>query len=149
MNNSSSSSTLSNTNKKDRGKVSAVIGLQWGDEGKGKLVDSLAKNNHIIARYNGGANAGHTIYYKNKKFATNLLPSGVLTENCMNLIGNGVVVEVEKLFSELYALDELLNEGISDENKKINVFELLKVSDRCHIVFQFHYLNTFHLILKL
>jgi len=108
--------------------VTVVVGGQWGDEGKGKLVDLIAQDQKIIARYNGGANAGHTIVLGKKKFATNLLPSGILTPTCTNLIGNGVVVEIPKLLEEL----RVLKEGGIDTNGRIFV------SDRAHIVFGFH-----------
>jgi len=108
--------------------VTVVVGGQWGDEGKGKLVDLIAQEQKIIARYNGGANAGHTIVLGDKKFATNLLPSGILTPTCVNLIGNGVVVEIPKLLDELAILHK---SGIDTQNR-------LFVSDRAHIVFGFH-----------
>lgn len=108
--------------------VTVVVGGQWGDEGKGKLVDLIAQDQKIIARYNGGANAGHTIVLGKKKFATNLLPSGILTPSCINLIGNGVVVEIPKLLQEL----QTLKDGGIETNGRIFV------SDRAHIVFGFH-----------
>lgn len=108
--------------------VTVVVGGQWGDEGKGKLVDLIAQDQKIIARYNGGANAGHTIVLGKQKFATNLLPSGILTPTCINLIGNGVVVEIPKLLQEL----QTLKDGGIDTNGRIFV------SDRAHIVFGFH-----------
>jgi adenylosuccinate synthase len=108
--------------------VTVIIGGQWGDEGKGKLVDIIAQEQKIIARYNGGANAGHTIVLGKKKFATNLLPSGILTPNCINLIGNGLVVEIPKLLDEL---DQLHQSGVDTQGR-------IFVSDRSHIVFGFH-----------
>jgi adenylosuccinate synthase len=100
---------------------------QWEDEGKGKLVDLIAQEQKIIARYNGGANAGHTIVLGDKKFATNLLPSGILTPTCTNIIGNGVVVEIPKLLDEL---DVLARGGIDTAGR-------IFVSDRAHLVFGF------------
>ncbi|KAL9645940.1 hypothetical protein ABK040_001048 [Willaertia magna] len=132
-NNNSSTSLYSSP----KGTVRCVIGGQWGDEGKGKLVDIIARNHAIIARYNGGSNAGHTIVdEKGKKFATNLLPSGVLTKGCYNLIGNGVVLEVPKLFSEI---DVMIEKKKDDDDGVIQDLEQrILVSDRCHLVFGFH-----------
>jgi adenylosuccinate synthase len=108
--------------------VRVVIGGQWGDEGKGKLVDLIAQEHDICARYNGGANAGHTIVLHDKKFKTNLLPSGVISPHCVNIIGNGVVLDVPKLFDEL---DTLKRDGLDADAR---VF----VSDRSHLVFDLH-----------
>ena len=120
-----------------KGSVRAVIGGQWGDEGKGKLVDLIAKQHQIICRYNGGANAGHTIVDElGRKYATNLLPSGVLTPGCINLIGNGVVLEIPKMFSEI---DNLLEKKKNDTDGVIHDLEKrILVSDRVHLVFNFH-----------
>jgi adenylosuccinate synthase len=108
--------------------VHVVCGAQWGDEGKGKLVDLIAQKHDICARYNGGANAGHTIVLHDKKFKTNLLPSGVISPHCINVIGNGVVLDVPKLFDEL---DTLKKDGLDADNRVL-------VSDRCHLVFDLH-----------
>jgi len=108
--------------------VSAVLGAQWGDEGKGKLVDILASKYDICARFNGGSNAGHTLVVDGQKFAMHLLPCGVLNEQCKNIIGNGVVVHVPTLVQELQSL---LHVNISIEGR-------IFVSDRAHIVFDFH-----------
>jgi len=102
--------------------VRVVIGGQWGDEGKGKLVDLIAQEHDICARYNGGANAGHTIVLHDKKYKTNLLPSGIISPHCTNIIGNGVVLDVPKLFDEL---DTLKHDGLDADAR---VF----VSDRSH-----------------
>src|SRR4029077_8760598 len=79
----------------------AVIGLQWGDEGKGKIVDFLAEQADVVVRYCGGANAGHTVRIGSEKYATHLLPVGVFRPGVMNLIGNGVVLDPEVLFREI------------------------------------------------
>jgi len=108
-------------------KVTAVIGSQWGDEGKGKIVDILADKNDIIVRANGGANAGHTIFLKDKKFIFHLIPSGILQgKTC--LIGNGCVVELNTLEEEIREL----------ENAGFAVREKLKISDRAHLIFSYH-----------
>ncbi len=109
-------------------RVCAILGAQWGDEGKGKLVDVLAQNYDIVARFNGGSNAGHTLVVDGKKFAFHLLPCGMLYENKMNVIGNGVVVHVPTLLAELKALHSA---GIRTEGR-------LKISDRAHILFDMH-----------
>lgn len=106
-----------------------MLGTQWGDEGKGKLVDILAQQYDVIARAQGGANAGHTIYDdKGTKYALHLVPSGILNKNAMNVIGNGVVVHVPSLFEELEEL----------EKKGVNVDGRLLLSDRAHLLFDLH-----------
>ena len=111
-----------------KSRVCAIIGSQWGDEGKGKLTDILADKYDICARFNGGDNAGHTIVVGNKKFAFHLLPSGMLNEKCVNLIGNGVVVNLKSLKKELINLD---NSNVDYKNRLI-------ISDRAHLVVQAH-----------
>ncbi|CAN4118584.1 unnamed protein product [Withania somnifera] len=109
--------------------VSGVLGCQWGDEGKGKLVDILAKHFDIVARCQGGANAGHTIYNsEGKKFALHLVPSGILNEETICVIGNGVVVHLPGLFKEI---DNLESNGVSCQGR-------ILVSDRAHLLFDFH-----------
>lgn len=78
-----------------------ILGTQWGDEGKGKLVDILAKDYDICGRFNGGANAGHTVVVDGTKYAFHLLPCGILYQKCINVLGNGVVVSFPTLFEEL------------------------------------------------
>ncbi|KAK9048822.1 hypothetical protein SSX86_032210 [Deinandra increscens subsp. villosa] len=111
------------------GQVSGVLGCQWGDEGKGKLVDILAKHFDVVARCQGGANAGHTIYNsEGKKFALHLVPSGILNEDTMCVIGNGVVVHLPGLFKEI---DGLESNGVSCKGR-------ILVSDRAHLLFDYH-----------
>ena len=88
----------------------AVLGAQWGDEGKGKIVDLLTPNFSIVARYQGGHNAGHTVYANGRKFVLRLLPSGILHEGIVCVIGNGVVVDPQALFAEI---DEIEKAGIT------------------------------------
>src|SRR5688500_17552021 len=83
----------------------AVLGAQWGDEGKGKIVDLLTPNFSIVARYQGGHNAGHTVYANGRKFVLRLLPSGILHEGITCVIGNGVVIDPQALFAEIDELD--------------------------------------------
>ncbi|HJO15658.1 MAG TPA: adenylosuccinate synthetase, partial [Phycisphaerales bacterium] len=73
--------------------ATAVVGLQWGDEGKGKIVDLLAAEHDVVVRYNGGANAGHTVVVDGNRYALHLLPSGILSPDGMCVVGNGVVVD--------------------------------------------------------
>ena len=75
-------------------KFTVILGSQWGDEGKGKLVDILAKDYDVCARFNGGSNAGHTIVVDKVKYALHLLPCGILYPRCMNVLGNGVVAHI-------------------------------------------------------
>jgi adenylosuccinate synthase len=105
-----------------------VIGSQWGDEGKGKLVDIIASSHNVVARGTGGANAGHTIIVDGKKFVFHLLPSGILYEDNVCIIGNGCVIDLEVLFKELENL----------ANNNIDVTGRLFISDRAQVVFPFH-----------
>ncbi len=83
--------------------VKAVVGANWGDEGKGKITDMLAGNADAVVRFQGGANAGHTIKNKYGKFALHTLPSGVFNEGVTNCIGNGVALDIDKLLKEYNA----------------------------------------------
>jgi len=112
----------------DDSQVAAILGMQWGDEGKGKLIDAMASQYDVIARFNGGANAGHTLVVDGKKFAFHLLPCGLLYPKKINIIGNGVVLDVEKMFQEL----------TSAHNNGLDTAGRLLVSDRAHLVFNFH-----------
>ena len=87
--------------------VDVLLGLQWGDEGKGKIVDYLASNYDIVARFQGGPNAGHTLYLNDKKYVLYTIPSGVFRANVQNIIGNGVVIDPIVLARELRSLREL------------------------------------------
>ena len=105
-----------------------VVGAQWGDEGKGKLVDVLAERADWVVRYQGGANAGHTVHIAEKSFVLHQIPSGILHPGVRCAIGNGVVLDVETLFAEI---DELVSDGIDVEGR-------LYVSDRAHLVLPYH-----------
>src|SRR5215210_4457245 len=106
----------------------AVLGAQWGDEGKGKVVDLLTPNFSIVARYQGGHNAGHTVYANGRKFVLRLLPSGILHPGITCVIGNGVVVDPQALFAEI---DELAAAGIA-------IGDRLIVSDKAHLILPYH-----------
>lgn len=105
-----------------------VVGAQWGDEGKGKLVDVLAERADWVVRYQGGANAGHTVHIGDKQTVLHQIPSGILHEGVRCAIGNGVVLDPETLFDEV---DELVRDGV-DVNGR------LYVSDRAHLVLPYH-----------
>jgi adenylosuccinate synthase len=106
----------------------AVLGAQWGDEGKGKIVDLLTPNFSIVARYQGGHNAGHTVYANGRKFVLRLLPSGILHDGITCVIGNGVVIDPQALFAEI---DELAAAGIDIGTRLI-------VSDKAHLILPYH-----------
>src|SRR5579862_8996640 len=105
-----------------------VLGAQWGDEGKGKVVDLLAERFDIVARYQGGHNAGHTVYIGEKKFVLKLIPSGILRPGVQAVIGNGVVVDLAALMQEIETL----------EAAGLAVQENLRISNRAHVIFPFH-----------
>lgn len=107
--------------------VTVVVGTQWGDEGKAKVIDLLAASHAIVARYQGGHNAGHTVVIGDQKYALQLTPSGVFYESVTPVIGNGVVVDLPTLFSEI---DSLESRGISTAR--------LKVSSLAHLIFPWH-----------
>lgn len=106
----------------------AILGTQWGDESKGKMTDFLAEKVDVVARYQGGDNAGHTIVVGQEKFILHLIPSGILYPNTVNIIGNGVVVNLETLFSEINHLRE----------RGVEVGENLKISSRAHLILPYH-----------
>lgn len=109
--------------------VKAIVGANWGDEGKGKITDMLAKESDIIVRFQGGANAGHTIVNNYGKFALHTLPSGVFYDHTTSIIGNGVALDIEKLLGEVKSIEE----------KGVPTPKLL-VSDRAQIVMPYHVL---------
>ncbi len=108
--------------------VTVIVGTQWGDEGKGKVVDVLAAKADIIARYQGGANAGHTVSVDGKQFILHLIPVGIVRPGKVCVIGNGVVVDPEALLNEM---DMLRKSGVKLEGR-------LWVSDRCHLTLPYH-----------
>jgi adenylosuccinate synthase len=105
-----------------------VVGTQWGDEGKGKIVDLLTDRAHAVVRFQGGHNAGHTLVINGKKTVLHLIPSGVLRDGVMCLIGNGVVLSVPALFEEM---DELTRNGV-------DVVKRLRVSESCPLILPHH-----------
>uniref|UniRef100_A0A671LZB8 Adenylosuccinate synthetase n=1 Tax=Sinocyclocheilus anshuiensis TaxID=1608454 RepID=A0A671LZB8_9TELE len=110
-------------------KVTVVLGAQWGDEGKGKVVDLLATESDLVCRCQGGNNAGHTVVVDEKEYDFHLLPSGIINTKCTSFIGNGVVIHLPGLFEEI---DKNEKKGLKGWEKR------LVISDRAHIVFDFH-----------
>lgn len=105
-----------------------VVGAQWGDEGKGKIIDILSRDADYVVRYQGGNNAGHTVVIGNEEFILHLIPSGILHKGKICVIGNGVVVDPEALINEIESL----------RAKGIHVDDNLKVSDQVHLIFPYH-----------
>jgi adenylosuccinate synthase len=114
-----------------RRRMVVVVGSQWGDEGKGKLVDVMAERADWVVRYQGGANAGHTVHIGDRSFVLHQIPSGIMHEGVRCAIGNGVVLDPDTLFDEI---DELVRDGIDVEGR-------LYVSDRAHLVLPYHQLQ--------
>lgn len=109
-------------------KVDVLLGLQWGDEGKGKLVDFITPNYDVIARFQGGANAGHTLIFDGKKHVLHLIPSGIFRDNCINIIGSGVVIDPIALVEEIKLL----------ESNGVDVCSKLKISNKAHLILPTH-----------
>ena len=111
-----------------KGKVDVLLGAVWGDEGKGKIVDVITENYDIVCRFQGGPNAGHTICFEDKKYVLHLIPSGIFNDHCINVIGNGVVIDPIELINEI----ELL------EKDGIDVKSRLIISDKAHLILPIH-----------
>ncbi len=109
--------------------VKAVVGVNWGDEGKGKITDTLAESADIVVRFQGGANAGHTIVNDYGKFALHLLPSGVFHQNITNILGNGVAFDIDKFVSEM---EDITGKGVPAPN--------ILISDRIQVMMPYHIL---------
>ncbi|MBQ9080378.1 MAG: adenylosuccinate synthase [Clostridia bacterium] len=109
--------------------LTAIVGINWGDEGKGRMVDLLSENYDVVVRYQGGNNAGHTVINERGKFILNLLPSGILRDSTVNVMGPGMVIDVEHLFGEVARLREA-GINVTPEN--------LKISDRATICMPYH-----------
>jgi adenylosuccinate synthase len=111
-----------------KGKTAVIVGAQWGDEGKGKIVDVLSENFSVVARYSGGHNAGHTVIIHGKKFILQLVPCGVLRQDCRSVIGNGVVLDPMALLKEVAALREA---GVAVDGH-------LFISNRAQVILPYH-----------
>ena len=109
--------------------IIVIIGAQWGDEGKGKVVDLLADRFDIVARYQGGHNAGHSVYVGDKAFVLRLLPSGIIHEDAVCVLGNGMVIDPKAFFEEV---DQMQTQGIAISPER------LKVSSRAHLIMPYH-----------
>lgn len=109
-------------------KIDILLGLQWGDEGKGKVVDALTPNYDIVARFQGGPNAGHTIEFEGKKFVLHNIPSGVLTPGCINIIGNGVIIDPHILRGEIEHLSQA----------GFDLHQTLLIANRAHLILPSH-----------
>ncbi|MFQ7281601.1 MAG: adenylosuccinate synthetase, partial [Christensenellales bacterium] len=109
--------------------VTAIVGINWGDEGKGRMVDYLSESYEVVVRYQGGNNAGHTVINEFGKFALNLLPSGIFRPGTINILGPGTVIDLEHLCGEIERLQKA-GVSISPEN--------LYISDRAMICMPFH-----------
>ncbi len=109
--------------------IIVIIGAQWGDEGKGKVVDLLADRFDVVARYQGGHNAGHSVYVGDKAFVLRLLPSGIIHEDTTCVLGNGMVIDPKAFFEEV---DQMQSQGISITPER------LKVSSRAHLIMPYH-----------
>src|SRR5512135_3126370 len=108
--------------------VLVIVGAQWGDEGKGKLVDVLTERADVVARYQGGHNAGHTVVIRNEKYVLHLIPSGILHKDKLCVIGNGVVIEPSALIDEIKGLKE----------RGIDVDKNLLISKSAHLIMPYH-----------
>ena len=110
------------------GETVLLVGLHWGDEGKGKVIDALMEHFKVVIRFQGGANAGHTVQLGAEKFVQHLVPSGILHPDALCIIGNGVVVDRAALLDEIAGL----------KARGVKVAENLVVSDRAHVVLPVH-----------
>lgn len=108
--------------------VDVVLGMQWGDEGKGKVVDVLASKYNTVARFQGGPNAGHSIYFGDKSFVLHTVPSGIFREGTTNIIGNGVVIDPIILMEEIHAIEAM----------GVNVGERLRIAKRANLILPTH-----------
>ena len=111
-----------------KGSALAIVGGQWGDEGKGKVVDLISPSFDLVARYQGGHNAGHTVKFGDRHFALRLIPSGICRPGVMNVVGNGLVIDPRAMLSEM---DSLRAAGVRIE-------ENLLISDRAHVILPTH-----------
>ncbi len=117
----------SSPSKPARGNI-VIIGAQWGDEGKGKVIDVLTEDADVLIRYQGGHNAGHTVIVDGEEFVFHLIPSGLLHPGKVGLIGNGVVIDPEALLEEMTRLAK----------RGVNVAQAVKISDQAHVIFPYH-----------
>ena len=112
--------------------LTAIVGINWGDEGKGRMVDLLSSGYDIVCRYQGGNNAGHTVVNEKGKFVLNLLPCGILRDTTVNVMGNGMVIDIQHLVGEIRTLTDR-GIRVSPDN--------LKISDKAIICLPYHKLQ--------
>ena len=117
-------------------KVDVVLGLQWGDEGKGKVVDVLTPNYKVIARFQGGPNAGHSLVFDGDGFVLHTVPSGIFRPDSVNIIGNGVVIDPVILQDEIEAI----------EAKGVDITGKLLISKKAHLILPTHPFSQFRLV---
>lgn len=110
--------------------LTAIVGINWGDEGKGRMVDLLSENYDIVARYQGGNNAGHTVQNHLGKFILNLLPSGILRPDVVNVMGPGMVIDLQHLCGEI---DRLRQAGISITPDNLKISDRAIICLPCHV----------------
>jgi adenylosuccinate synthase len=127
----------------NRHNVSVILGSQWGDEGKGKIVDLLSSQAEVVCRFQGGNNAGHTVVVDDMSFDFHLLPCGIINKNCISVIGNGVVVNLPQLFDELERNHLLSTNGKSNgsggsQSSETEWMDRLYISNEAHLVFDVH-----------
>ena len=108
--------------------VTLIVGTQWGDEGKAKVIDYLAEKTDMVVRYQGGANAGHTVKVSGESYVFHLIPSGILYKDCICVLGGGMVIDPEALFVEIESL----------EKRGIEVKDRLRIADNAHILLPYH-----------
>lgn len=123
--------------------VSVILGSQWGDEGKGKIVDLISSSAEVVCRFQGGNNAGHTVVVDEKSFDFHLLPCGIINKNCISVIGNGVVVNLPQLFDEIernqtLSASDTSNGGVAEHNTRADWMNRLYISNEAHLVFDIH-----------
>lgn len=131
----------------NRHNVTVILGSQWGDEGKGKIVDLMSSSAEVVCRFQGGNNAGHTVVVDEKSFDFHLLPCGIINKNCISVIGNGVVVNLPQLFDELER-NQLLSVStngktngdsqVDNQNSRADWMNRLYISNEAHLVFDVH-----------
>ena len=107
----------------------AIVGINWGDEGKGRMVDLLTRDYDVVVRYQGGGNAGHTVINEYGKFALHLLPSGIFRDGVVNILGNGVALDCENLWQEM--------QSVTDQGVALTP-DNLKISDRASLLLPWH-----------
>lgn len=131
------------TIKQNKDNVTVILGSQWGDEGKGKIVDLISSKADVVCRFQGGNNAGHTVVVDEKSYDFHLLPCGIINKDCISVIGNGVVVNLPQLFDEIernqkMSASNATNGAASEHNSRADWMKRLYISNEAHLVFDVH-----------